>query len=149
MEAKVYYLTSNSSLMQVRTYLRDNSIAFSSRSMLTNPLSKEELFEILRYTESGVEDILSVRTSEYHMLTEQGVNLDDLPLTELHKLIERYPRLLRSPILVARNTTMVGYNESEIKFLETRKSKKDSFKEILNSFHIEDERELQKLYATV
>jgi len=112
--------------------------------MITNPLTWEQLFEILLHTENGVDDILSTKSNDYVSLKEQGVDFEEITLTELHKLVEQYPKLIRSPITVTNGMTMVGYMEDEITTLMDRKAKKESYLKTLNTVRAED-KEIEKI----
>jgi Spx/MgsR family transcriptional regulator len=139
MEAKLYYTMSTRSLKQVRAYLEEQDVNYTSHSLSSATLTWEQLLEILMYTENGVEDILSVRSKDYFELIERGVNFDELTLTEFHELVTDRPRLIRTPILVAKNSTLIGYNEEEMNVLKNRKERKKMFGEFLEIFHMQDE----------
>lgn len=145
MSVKLYYVSSSASSRKARKYLVDNNIEFTEQSMILDPLSWEQLFEILRNTENGVEDILSLRSKDYEVLTKQGMNFEELTLTELHKVIEEHPRLLRAPIMTKKNVTLVGYNDEEIETLNNRKDKKKAYYEVLNRIRAEENRKLAEL----
>lgn len=148
MTVKVYGLTSNNSIRKVRAYLEQNGITYAEQNMVSNPLSWEQLFEILMHTENGVEDILSTRSKDYKMLQEEGVDFDKLTLTEFHYIVKKHPKLLKSPIIVGKDTTIVGYNEAEIPMLGNRAEKRKTYLEVLNKIRLEEDKELGKLKTT-
>jgi len=79
-----------------------------------------------------VDDVLSDRSKEYTALTEQGVDFDELSLTELYELVAERPTLLKSPIMVKNTLTLIGYNIDEIQMLLNREDKKKEFQKVLN-----------------
>lgn len=131
MEAKLYYLTNNLSLRKVRAYLIENGIAYRQQRMSKEALTWDQLVEILSYTENGIEDILSTRSNSYVELTRKGVDFEDITLREFYELLTEHPSLLRSPILVAKNNTLIGFNEGEISVLLPKSVRKQAHQEIL------------------
>ena len=63
-------------------------------------------------TEDGTEDIISKRSKAYSKL---NVDLNELPMKQLYKMISKNPGLLRRPIIVDEKRLQVGYNEDEIR----------------------------------
>lgn len=149
MTVKLYILPSSTSSRKTKAFLEENEVEYIEQNMMYNSLSWEQLFEILRYTENGVEDILSTRSKDYMTLTAQGVNFDELPLTELHRVIEGHPKLLKAPIIVAKGETLVGYNEEMISMLGNRKAKKKLYLEALNMIRSKEDKELEMLKVMV
>lgn len=131
MTVKLYVLPSSSSSRKAKKFLEDNNIPFTLQSMINEPLSKEQLFEILAYTENGVDDILSERSKEYNVLKKQGVVFDELSMSELYDLIRERPTLLKAPIMVSKNITVIGYNEEEISVLIPRSERKRALNQLL------------------
>jgi Spx/MgsR family transcriptional regulator len=144
-EAKLYYLSSNRSLRKVVDFLESNQISYESQLMVHNPLSWEQLFEILLHTENGVEDVLSTRSKAYKELIGRGIEFDKLKLTEFHAMVVEYPTLIKSPITVAKNTTVVGYDETEITMLADRKTKKEDLEKMMKSIREKERNEYAHL----
>lgn len=63
-------------------------------------------------TEDGTEEIISTRSKVFQKL---NIDLDDLPLNELLKLVQGNPGLLRRPIMIDDKRLQVGFNEDEIR----------------------------------
>lgn len=114
MTIKAYTLPSNTSSRKAVKFLEDNGIKFVEQRMTDTPLTKEQLIEMLAMTDGGVEDVLSTRSKEYKLLTEEGVDFEDIRLSELAYIIERYPRIMRAPIVVGKGKVMAGYVADEI-----------------------------------
>lgn len=145
MTIKLYTLPSSTSSRKVRAFLQDNNLEFTEQNMYQNPLSWEQLLEILMSTENGVEDILSEQSKSYKTLSEQGVDFEKLTLTELYEVIADYPKLLKCPIMVSKGTTMVGYNDEEISMLLNRDGKKKAFLQVLDTIRLEEDKTIGKI----
>ncbi|OJG25584.1 transcriptional regulator, ArsC family [Enterococcus columbae DSM 7374 = ATCC 51263] len=72
----------------------------------------DELKAILQMTEEGTEEIISTRSKVFQKL---NINLDELPLKDLLKLVRENPGLLRRPIMIDEKRLQVGFNEDEIR----------------------------------
>ena len=108
----LYTSPSCTSCRQAKAWLQENGIPFKERNIFSEPLNIDEIKNILRMTEDGTEDIISKRSKAYSKL---NVDLDELPMKQLYKLISKNPGLLRRPIIVDEKRLQVGYNEDEIR----------------------------------
>lgn len=141
MSVTLYTLPSSSSSRKAKKFLEDNNISFTVQNMYQEPLSREQLYEILAHTENGVDDIISERSKEYEILKEQGIVFDELSLTGLYKLIRERPKLLKAPIMVKNKLTLVGYNIEEIHMLLNREDKKREFQNVLSRIRAMEDKE--------
>ena len=108
----LYTSPSCTSCPKAKAWLQENGIPFKERNIFSEPLNIDEIKNILRMTEDGTEDIISKRSKAYSKL---NVDLDELPMKQLYKLISKNPGLLRRPIIVDEKRLQVGYNEDEIR----------------------------------
>ena len=100
------------SCRKARAWLKEHGIPFTERNIFSEPLSMDEVKNILRMTENGTEDIISKRSKAYQSL---NINLDEMSMTELYDLIRKNPGLLRRPIIMDDKRLQIGYNEDEIR----------------------------------
>ena len=108
----LYTSPSCTSCRKARAWLKEHDIPFVERNIFSEPLSLAEIKTILRMSENGTEDIISKRSKAYQSL---GMDLDELPMTELYALIAQTPGLLRRPIILDDKRLQIGYNEDEIR----------------------------------
>lgn len=108
----LYTSPSCTSCRKAKAWLQENGIPFKERNIFSEPLNIDEIKNILRMTEDGTEDIISKRSKAYSKL---NVDLDELPMKQLYKLVSKNPGLLRRPIIVDEKRLQVGYNEDEIR----------------------------------
>jgi regulatory protein spx len=114
----LYTSPSCTSCRKAKAWLEEHDIPYTERNIFSEPLSIEEIKEILRMTEDGTDEIISTRSKSFQRL---DVNLESLPLQELFQLIQDNPGLLRRPIIIDEKRLQVGYNEDEIRrFLPRR-----------------------------
>ncbi|WP_091273524.1 transcriptional regulator SpxA [Alteribacillus persepolensis] len=116
----VNLLTSPSctSCRKAKAWLEENDISFVERNIFAEPLSVDEVKEIIRLTEDGTDEIVSKRSKVFQ---ELDVDLENLPLQRLFELISENPGLLRRPIIYDEKRLQVGYNEAEIRRFLPRK----------------------------
>lgn len=108
----LYTSPSCTSCRKARAWLKEHNIPYAERNIFSDPLSVDELKQILQMTEDGTEEIISTRSKVYHDL---HVNIDDLSLKDLLDLVQRHPGLLHRPIIMDEKRLQVGYNEDEIR----------------------------------
>ncbi|EKI8049501.1 transcriptional regulator Spx [Listeria monocytogenes] len=114
----LYTSPSCTSCRKARAWLEEHDIPYKERNIFSEPLSLDEIKEILRMTEDGTDEIISTRSKTFQKL---NVDLDSLPLQQLFELIQKNPGLLRRPIIIDEKPLQVGYNEDEIRrFLPRR-----------------------------
>ena len=108
----LYTSPSCTSCRKARAWLVEHEIPFKERNIFSDPLDITELKSILRLTEDGTEEIISTRSKVFQKLE---MDLDDLPLDKLLKLVQDNPGLLRRPIMIDEKRLQVGFNEDEIR----------------------------------
>ena len=93
----LYTSPSCTSCRKAKAWLEEHEIPYKERNIFSEPLSIEEIKEILRMTEDGTDEIISTSSKSFQKL---NVNLETLPLQELFQLIQDNPGLLRRPIII-------------------------------------------------
>lgn len=108
----LYTSPSCTSCRKAKAWLEENNIEYKERNIFSEPLTVNEIKEILRMTEDGTDEIISKRSKVFQKL---DVDIDQLPMKELYRLIQENPGLLRRPIILDEKRLQVGYNEDEIR----------------------------------
>ncbi|MCT6562883.1 transcriptional regulator Spx, partial [Staphylococcus aureus] len=80
----LYTSPSCTSCRKARAWLEEHDIPYKERNIFSEPLSLDEIKEILRMTEDGTDEIISTRSKTFQKL---NVDLDSLPLQQLFELI--------------------------------------------------------------
>lgn len=115
---KLYVSPSCTSCRKAKTWLEEHGLEYEEQNIFHDPLTKEEIKEILMLTDEGTEEIISYRSQTYKSL---DVDFDTLSMTELLDLFIEEPSLIRRPIIMDDRRLQVGYNEEEIRmFLPKR-----------------------------
>ncbi|TGB05218.1 transcriptional regulator SpxA [Halobacillus salinus] len=108
----LYTSPSCTSCRKAKAWLEEHNIPYTERNIFSEPLTLDEIKEILRMTEDGTEEIISTRSKVFQKLS---VDFDQLPMKDLFDLIQENPGLLRRPIIIDDKRLQVGYNEDEIR----------------------------------
>ena len=108
----LYTSPSCTSCRKARAWLEANAIPYKERNVFKEPLTREEIKNILRMTEDGTEEIISTRSK---LFSELDISLDDLSLGELIEMIQKQAALLKRPLMIDEKRMQVGYNEDEIR----------------------------------
>lgn len=123
------------SCRKARAWLINHKVEFQEYNIITSPLSKEDLLNILSFTENGTEDIISIRSKVFQKL---DVDVDDLSISALIKLIAENPSLLRRPIIMDKKRMQIGFNEDEIRAFLPRDYRKQELRQATLRAEIED-----------
>ncbi|WP_069986194.1 Spx/MgsR family RNA polymerase-binding regulatory protein [Streptococcus agalactiae] len=114
------------SCRKARAWLSKHGVAFEEHNIITSPLNKEELLQILSFTENGTEDIISTRSKVFQKL---AIDVDELSTSSLMELISENPSLLRRPIILDKKRMQIGFNEDEIRAFLPRDYRKQELKQ--------------------
>lgn len=114
------------SCRKARAWLSKHEVAFEEHNIITSPLNKEELLQILSFTENGTEDIISTRSRVFQKL---AIDVDELSTSSLMELISENPSLLRRPIILDKKRMQIGFNEDEIRAFLPRDYRKQELKQ--------------------
>ncbi|OCS94294.1 transcriptional regulator Spx [Caryophanon latum] len=118
MTVTIYTQASCSSSRKAIKWLKENNIEYTEKRITSQLLSLAEFKEILSMTEDGTDEIIATNSNDFKNLQ---IDIDQLSIQELYTLIQQYPRMLRSPILIDSKRIQVGYNEMDIRRFIPRK----------------------------
>ncbi|MER2173086.1 MAG: transcriptional regulator SpxA [Carnobacterium sp.] len=108
----LYSSASCTSCRKARSWLEEHDIPFTEKNVFTEKITDEELRAILQLTENGTNEIISQRSQAFR---ELNINIEEMPLGRVLKLIQQHPGIMRRPILVDNKRLLVGYNEEDIR----------------------------------
>ena len=114
------------SCRKARAWLLNHEVPFVEHNIMTSPLSAQELQHILSLTENGTDDIISTRSKIFRKL---DLDVESLSISELIKLIEENPSLLRRPIILDAKRMQIGFNEDEIRAFLPRSYRQQELRE--------------------
>lgn len=108
----LFVTPSCTSCRKAKAWLEMHNIEYQERNIFTEPLSEVEIKSILKMTENGTEDIVSLRSKAY---AELEIDIAELPMKDFYQLVQDQPGLLRRPIILDDKRLQIGYNEDEIR----------------------------------
>ncbi len=108
----LYSSASCTSCRKARSWLEEHDIPFTEKNVFTEKITDQELKSILQLTENGTIELISQRSQAFK---ELNIDIDDMPLRKVLKLIQQHPGIMRRPILVDDKKLLVGYNEEDIR----------------------------------
>ena len=109
------------SCRKARAWLKEHNIEFTERNIFSNPLSVDELKQILKMTENGTEEIISKRSKVFQ---ELNLDINNMSMDNLLELMSKNPGMIRRPIIMDNKRLQIGYNEDEIRRFLPRKIRK-------------------------
>ncbi|WP_114165974.1 Spx/MgsR family RNA polymerase-binding regulatory protein [Exiguobacterium sp. TNDT2] len=110
-ELMFYTYPSCTSCRKTKAFLQEQHLEVSERHIFRNAPSVDELKTLLALSENGVDSLLATRSQAFKQL---DIDVDDLKLSELLKLMSDNPKLLKRPILTDGNEVIVGYDKATI-----------------------------------
>ena len=108
----LYTTPSCTSCRKARAWLEEHQIPYTERNIFSEPLSLQEIKDILRMTEEGTEDIVSTRSKAY---SDLNIEISEISLNDFHRIVQEQPGLLRRPIMIDEKRLQIGFNEDEIR----------------------------------
>ncbi|WP_018659922.1 transcriptional regulator Spx [Allofustis seminis] len=133
---KLFVSPSCTSCRKARAWLEDHGLDFIEKNIYHEPLTREEIKEILMLTDDGTEEIISYRSQAYRDLK---VDLEELSMNGLLDLFVKEPSLIRRPIIMDERRLQIGYNEEEIRMFLPRKVRALELKEIQQRLALVDQ----------
>ncbi|MCC9992756.1 transcriptional regulator Spx [Streptococcus agalactiae] len=109
---KIYTISSCTSCKKAKTWLNAHQLSYKEQNLGKESLTRDEILEILKKTESGIESIVSSKNRYAKAL---NCNIEELSVNEVIDLIQENPRILKSPILIDDKRLQVGYKEDDIR----------------------------------
>ncbi|MCC5896268.1 MAG: transcriptional regulator Spx [Alkalibacterium sp.] len=131
----LYVSPSCTSCRKAKAWLEEQNLDFTEKNIFHEPLTKDEIKQILSLTEEGTSELISYRSQAYQSLTK---DIEDLSLNELLELFETQPSLIRRPIIMDDRRLQIGYNEEEIRCFLPRKVRELELAEIHRKLAIEE-----------
>lgn len=117
---KIYSSPSCSSCRKVKAWFKKEQIPFAEINILKDPLTEDDLKEMLEKSLDGTDEIISTRSK---IFKEQNIDVDSMSLKELLCFIKENPSILKRPIIVNDRMIQVGYNSDEIEIFERDKKR--------------------------
>lgn len=109
-----YSYPSCTSCRKTKKWLTSNNVNFREKHIFRETPTYEEMLEILSLTTEGMDEILATRSRSFKDL---GLDVNELSLSELIKLMIEEPRLLRRPIITDGLKLIVGYDKAGLQKL--------------------------------
>lgn len=108
---KIYVSPTCSSCIKVKKWFDEQKIPYETKNINAQTLSERELKDMLKKSENGTDDIISLRSK---IIKEKNIKLDDMSVSEMIQFIRQNPTVLKRPIMVDDNHIQVGYDTDEM-----------------------------------
>jgi regulatory protein spx len=108
----IYTTPSCSSCRKAKKWLEDHRLPYTEKNLLSNSITYEDIYKMLKNAENGFDDIISTRSKVYQ---DENLNPDEMTVKELMNFILDNPSVLKRPIIVDDTRMQVGYNDEEIR----------------------------------
>ncbi len=108
----LYTSSSCSSCRKAKRWLEENQIPYREKNIIGIRLTRNDIMNMLKYTENGFEDIISTRSK---IFKESNLQPEEMKFSELTEFIIDNPTILKRPIIISDKIMQTGYNEDEIR----------------------------------
>lgn len=109
-----YLYNSCTSCRKTEALLTESGIEWVNRQFFKQPITRNELTDILEKAGVSLRDLLSTRSTPYKAM---GLAARELADDELLQLMLGEPRLLRRPIVVGEGGVVIGHNPTRLQAL--------------------------------
>ncbi len=124
---KLFISPSCTSCRKAKAWLEEQGLEYKEKNIYHEPLTKDEIKEILMLTDEGTEEIISYRSEAYQNLE---ADLDEYSMNELLNLFIEEPSLIRRPIIMDDRRLQIGFNDEEIRMFLPREVRNVALVEI-------------------
>jgi regulatory protein spx len=108
----LYTSSSCSSCRKAKKWLEENNIPFKEKNIVGIRLTKDDIINMLKFSENGFDDIISTRSK---IFKDRPLDTEEMHFGELADFIIDNPTILKRPIIVNEKIMQTGYNEDEIR----------------------------------
>jgi len=108
----LYTSSSCSSCRKAKKWLDENHIPYKEKNIIGIRLTRDDIINMLKFSENGFEDIISTRSKVFK---DNQLETDDMRFGELADFIIDNPTVLKRPIIINEKIMQTGYNEDEIR----------------------------------
>ena len=117
----LYTSSSCSSCRKAKRWFEGNNIKYREKNIIGIKLTKNDIMNMLKYSENGFEDIISTRSKVFK---ETDLQPEEMKFSELSDFIIEHPTVLKRPIIINEQIMQTGYNEDEIRAFIPREFRK-------------------------
>lgn len=117
----LYTSSSCSSCRKAKRWFESNNIKYREKNIIGIRLTRNDIINMLKYSENGFEDILSTRSKVFK---ESNIDPDEMKFSELAEFIIDNPTVLKRPIIINDQIMQTGYNQDEIRAFIPRELRK-------------------------
>jgi regulatory protein spx len=114
----LYTSSSCSSCRKAKKWLEENKIPYKEKNIVGIKLTRDDIINMLKFSENGFEDIISTRSK---IFKDNNLDTEEMRFGELADFIIDNPTILKRPIIVNEKIMQTGYNEDEIRAFIPRK----------------------------
>lgn len=108
----LYTSSSCSSCRKAKRWFESNNIKYREKNIIGIKLTRNDIINMLKYSENGFEDIISTRSKVFK---ESHLEPEEMKFSELAEFIIDNPTVLKRPIIINEQIMQTGYNEDEIR----------------------------------
>ena len=108
---KFYFHTNNPAKRRAEKWLTKHGLDFQSRNLNKDPLTRDEVLQLLELSPDGTETLVSERSKA----TKELYAKHPAPtMNQLIDAIQETPQILKSPLIVSGHKMLTGFNADKM-----------------------------------
>lgn len=125
---KFYFHTNNPAKRRAEKWLQKHNLNFMSQNLTKQPLTRDEIIELLELSPDGTETLVSERSQATKALYEK---YPTPTINQVVAAIQTSPQILKSPLIVSGAKMITGYNEEKMGVLVPKQQRKLELSKLL------------------
>lgn len=107
----LYFHTNDPSKRKAVRWLTDHNIVVKQRNLEKEPLTKDEVTQLLTLCLNGTDDLISKRSRQTKSLK---MDSDNVTINQLTTAIQKNPHILKNPIIFNNHKLITGFDQEKM-----------------------------------
>lgn len=124
----IYYHTNDPSKRKAVKWLTAHQLSVSERNIEKEPLTKEEILNLLSKSINGTADLISTRSRDTKALR---LTSENITINQLVKAIQKSPHVLKNPIICDEGKLVTGFDQEKMGIFISQQERKSELTNLL------------------
>lgn len=130
----IYYHTNDPSKRKASKWFMAHHLMVSERNIEKEPLSRNEVFNLLSKSINGTADLISTRSRD---TKELGLTSDNLTINQLADAIQKNSHVLKNPIICDDNKLITGFDQEKMGIFVSQRERKLELAGLLQKYDLQ------------
>lgn len=127
-----YFHTNNPAKRRAEKWLTKHDLTFTTRNLNKQPLTRDEILQLLELSPDGTETLVSERSKA----TQELYAKHPTPtMNQLIEAIQKNPQILKSPLIVSGHKMLTGFNADKMGVLVPHQQRRLELSQLLGKLN--------------